>query len=275
MFLSRRLCGLFILVLLVILALFGFIKVNPPGRQDEATTASQSSPVRPSSLISEPFNLIDTFFRAVTANDWDRVREIVSPGLFTYLEQSGFIARWEKINRMNPNARFEAFVVSGSKIDPHAGTAWAFGEARWTNIGTKGMESKDTFIFRQTEGKWLIVKIDSSSSIEGLDAMYTAINRADWRALKALITPDYWEKLLAGGIIAALVQDRARIPAEDIYVLFVAQDFSQSTAEAVVKGVAIWYPTTTPRETPVTAHLIRAGETWQVCSIQGHWRLTK
>ncbi|GFN23639.1 MAG: hypothetical protein IMW96_11230 [Thermoanaerobacteraceae bacterium] len=244
------------------------------GREEEATP---DRPVMSSITASSPspFDVIYLFYKAVEEGNGEKVRELVTPELWTKLQQEGFLEEWRARKNLEPELRFVLFLVSDQSVDEDSGRAWARGRAEWESPRRGLISTEETVHLVRRGETWLIESIERNSPLQAANEMYHAIEQADWSRLRAVLEPSYWRKLNAAGIISALKKDR-RSSTSGVYVIFYINDYAVSGNKAWVKGDAIWHPLSPGTyETPVTLSLQKVGRRWLITSIQGHWEITK
>jgi len=223
--------------------------------------------------LSEPFNVVNSFYWDLTANNWDGLVNLVTPTLWNYFEESGFLQDWSQIRKQNPELKFRLFVVDQYLVRPEAGEAWMLGEPQWSE--KRPEESYQTINLVLQDGRWLIKSIEQLSAVETADSFYDAINRGDWRSVNNLLAPAYRNQLTAAGILSALREDY-RTAQNGVYVVFQALDYAQDGDTAWVKADVLWQPASAQsKETPATIKLQKAKGNWLISSITGHWKLTK
>lgn len=222
-----------------------------------------------------PFESIDLFYTAVAANDWAQVQELTTPALWSYLKTSGFVQEWEERRRADPTVAFRLFLVRASTVDWARGSAWALGEVQWTGGAARPPNTLQTVFLQQISNHWHLTRIDSRAAVEVTLEFYQAIESGDWFAMRRLTTPDYWGRLVASGVLAALQREWAA-SATGVYLVVHLRDFVQGARKAWVSADVLWRPLTLyERETPVVVELEKTAAGWQVARVHGHWEEAK
>ncbi|MDH7576368.1 MAG: hypothetical protein QHH75_00835 [Bacillota bacterium] len=222
-----------------------------------------------------PFEVIDSFYRAFSENDWDYVQALTTPAFFRYLNESGLVSRWQIIKKQDPSIQYVMFLVLDSRIDPLKGEAWALGRVSWKSARRPLPDYTETVFLRLINGSWKIVQIRVHSSAEIVGNFYQAIQNADWQLFRALLTDRYWNRLEATGVISALIKERGQINNE-VYVVFLVTNFAESDSRAWVEGDVIWRPLSKwQKEVNVKIFLVREPSGWKIDDIRGHWEQAK
>lgn len=223
----------------------------------------------------DPFEVIDSFYRAFSDNNWDVVQALTTPALYLYLEESGLISRWKLIKRQDPSIQYVMFLVLDSSVDPQRGEAWALGRVSWKSARRRLSDYNETVFLRLVDGHWKIAQIRVHSSVEVASDFYQAIQNADWQRFYGLLTERYRRRLEAAGVTSALVKERGQMTT-GVYVVFLVTNFAELDSHAWVEGDVIWRPLSKwQKEVKVRVFLIREPTGWKIDGIRGHWEQAK
>lgn len=254
------------------LALFSFLL------NTYQNTGSPVIPVQNQFLRIEtetPYDAIYQYYKALEGKNWDLVQALTTPGLWRYIQTSGFRQNWEKRFAADPTLKFVLFIVKKQSIDADAGEGWVMGKVDWSSErGNVPDDNRTVFVVKE-KGSWIISKVISLPAVEVVDDFYEAINAGDLSKAQQLTTREYWEKLAAAGIVDNLKKDKRRFFG-GVYVVFSVDDFSEKKKEAWVKGDVSFKPLTRQsKEYSVNVHVVRRDNQWKIDKIVGHWNLEK
>ncbi|SMB97894.1 hypothetical protein SAMN00808754_2016 [Thermanaeromonas toyohensis ToBE] len=253
--------------------LWGYVKGN-----DRDFIVSPALPALSpiTSTSPSPFDTIYYFYKAVEEGNEEKVRELVTPELWSHLKEEGFLQQWQARKNMEPGLRFVLFLVAEQNVDEEAGRAWARGQAEWDSPRKGIISSEETIRLLRFGNTWKIAAIESESPVYTADEFYRAIQRGDWNRVRSLVDPDYWRRLSSAGIISALKKDRQASSA-GVYLVFYINDYGLVDKDtAWVQGDVIWHPLTTKSfETPATLSLRKTRKGWIITHIAGHWEIRK
>ena len=171
-----------------------------------------------------PFDTIFHFYKAAESNNWEIVKALVTPSLWTYLDESGFTRDWERIKRRNPDLKFVLFVVGHHSVDEEKGEAWVMGKAELTPKNRDITDFSRMIYLKREENIWKITKIVPFGAVETVDNFFSAINGGDFKEASRLTTDSYWNKLNSMGVVDSLKRERRNF-SKGVYVLFYVDDY--------------------------------------------------
>jgi len=222
-----------------------------------------------------PYDAIYQYYKALEATNWDLIQSLTTRALWEYIQTSGFRESWERRIAEDPSLKFELFIVKKQSIDLTEGEGWVMGKADWTSQRTNVPDDNRTIFFQKQGESWVISKVISLPAVEVVDDFYEAINAGNLIKAEQLTTREYWEKLVAAGVIDGIKRDRRGI-SKGVYVVFLVEDFTQKKDEAWVKGDVSFNPLTPGgREVSVNVHVVKVDGEWKINKIVGHWDLEK
>ncbi|MDD4752192.1 MAG: hypothetical protein PHT78_02920 [Desulfitobacteriaceae bacterium] len=235
-------------------------------------------PTASSQVIDEdyqaPFDLVYYFYHAIENNDWDKIKNMVTPEWWAEMHRSGYRQKWQNAVEKDPSLDFVMFLVANQKIDLEDGWAWVMGKVDWVSGKRRIDDENETIFFIRGKDKWMISSIRLNLPVEVVDRFYEAINDGKFQEMMSLVTPEYWELLTRGEIINSLKQDWEK-NRTGVYCVFFLNDFGISPYRGWVKGDVLWNPLTDgEKETPVTLILVNENG-WKIEKINGHWNQTK
>jgi len=244
------------------------------GQKDNRDTAIETQKEFLTIQAATPYDAIYQYYKALEGNNWDLVRSLTTQSLWEYIETSNFRSSWERRLSEDPTLRFELFIVKKQSIDEDEGEGWVLGKADWSSERWK-VPDDNRIVYVEKKGKsWVIDKVIDLPSVEVVDDFYEAINTGDFAKAQSLTTRDYWQKLVASGVIRNLQKERSRFFG-GVFVVFLVEDFSKKENEAWVTGDVSWKPLTLEqRETSVNVHVVRRNG-WRIDNIVGDWDIEK
>lgn len=219
----------------------------------------------------EPFNLVFHFYQSIENNDWEKIRELVTPVWWGEMHRSGYKQKWQKMMEEDPSIDFVMFLVAGQNIDIEGNYAWVMGKVDWTSSKQIMDDENETVFFIKENGVWKISSIRINVPVEVVEDFYQRINEGRFRQLSEYLTREYYSILERGEVIDSLIADWKK-DKTGVYCVFYLDDFGIKRDKAWVKGDVLWNPLTSRiKETPVTIFLTNINNGWRIEKITGHW----
>jgi len=218
-----------------------------------------------------PFNLVFHFYRAIENNDWEKIKDIVTPAWWAEMHRSGYKQKWQKMIEDDPSINFVMFLVAGQKVDLENNYAWIMGKVDWTSAKQKMDDENETVFFVKEGNEWKISSIRINIPVEVVEDFYQVVNEGRFREISSYLTKDLWNKLERGEVIDSLKADWKKNKT-GVYCVFYLHDFGITRDQAWVKGDVLWNPLTDRvNETHVTIILENINNGWKIGKIVGHW----
>lgn len=220
----------------------------------------------------KPFNLVYQFYEAIEKNEWEKVKEIVTPIWWGEMHRSGYKQKWQEVIKNDASINFVMFLVSSQKVDTENNYAWVIGKADWVSSNQVMDDENVTVFLIKEKNEWKINSILINMPVETVEDFYETINEGKFHQISSYLSKELWKKLDRSEIIDVLKSDWKKNKS-GVYCVFYLQDFGINGNQSWVKGDVTWNPLTAEvNETPVTIYLTNHNEKgWTIDKIVGHW----